>query len=111
VRIPQNRDGRLKELRGYIYLNNNEREADVRKMLFISQIQLIRFHQKKKDDEPKTNEASKADSLRRVADSARVARDTTRRGDQSGERRKLLPADKGTAIHRMDQLPAKPTRR
>jgi len=111
VRIPQNRDGRLKELRGYIYLNNNEREADVRKMLFISQIQLIRFHQKKKDDEPKTNEASKADSLRRVADSARVARDTTRRGDQSGERRKLLPADKGTAIHRMGQLPAKPTRR
>ena len=107
VRIPQNHEGRLKELCGYIYLNNNERGEDIRKMLFISQIQLIRFHQKKKDDEPKANEA---DGLRRVADSARVARDTTRRGDQSGERRRLLPTDKGTTIHRMDQLPAKSTR-
>lgn len=111
VRIPHNRDGKLKELRGYIYLNNNEREADVRKMLFISQIQLIRFHQKKKDDEPKPIEADKADSLRRAADAAKVAVDTTRRGNQPGEGRRLLPADKGTAVHRVDRQTLKSVRK
>ena len=110
VRIPQNREGRLKELRGFIYLNNNDRDADVRKMLFISQIQLIRFHTKNKEDEPKTQRENKTDSLRRATDSSRVAPDTTRRGTLPGKSRPILPADKGTAIHRVDKLPAKSAR-
>lgn len=111
VRIPQNREGRLKELRGYIYLNNNERDADIKKMLFVSQIQLIRFHQKSQKDETSNREENKTDSLRRTADSTRVAADTTRSGNQPGKRRELLPVDKGTAVHRVDKQPFKPARK
>lgn len=47
VRLPGNRENKLKELRGYIYLGNgSDLKEDVLKMMFISQLQLIRFHQR-----------------------------------------------------------------
>ncbi|MBQ9677918.1 MAG: DUF4296 domain-containing protein [Prevotella sp.] len=108
VRIPQNREGRLQELRGFIYLNNNEHDNEVRKMLFISQIQLIRFHQKEKKDEPRPNEENKADSLSRVTDSPRSGVDTTRRGTLQRDSGKILPPDRRTPFHRVDKQPLKP---
>jgi hypothetical protein len=107
VRIPQNREGTLKELRGFIYLGNNDRNAEVRKMLFISQIQLIRFHSKTISNESKNPEGHQADSLSGAGDATGHHPDTTRRGAVRRESGKILSPDKRTPIHRMDAQPLK----
>lgn len=105
VRIPQNREGTLKELRGFIYLNNNDRNTDVRKMLFISRIQLIRFHSKTIKDEPTTNGAGTADSLSRTPNTTRNNTDTIRRETLQRDSNRVLPIERRTAFHRMDKQP------
>jgi len=78
VRVPVYREGRLKEMKGFIYLGDGGDETDTRKMMFVSQIQLIRFHQKQSDNEPSTNGAQKKDSLQRAADFNGPAHDSLR---------------------------------
>jgi hypothetical protein len=59
IRIPANRESRLKEMRGFIYLSaGSNDDATVRRMMFISQMQLIKFHNKDVQ-----NETTKADSI------------------------------------------------
>jgi hypothetical protein len=111
IRIPENREGTLKELRGFIYLNNNDRANEVRKMLFISQIQLIRFHSKEKKDEPKPNDENKKDSLSGAADRPGNGTDSTSRGGQQRQGGRLLPSDKGAAVHRVDKQSFKTMRK
>ncbi len=111
VRVPQNREGTLKELRGFIYLNNNERNSDIRKMLFVSQIQLIRFHSKEKNNETKSSVATPADSLPGAPNAPRQNTDTVRRGPLQRDSGKVLPPRKGALLHRMDQQPLKVNRK
>ena len=77
VRIPANRDRQLRQLRGFIYLAAEEERTDQRKLMFISQMQLIRFHDKslKLSDENK-KDTVKADSLQRGADPRPSAADS-----------------------------------
>lgn len=105
IRIPQNRDGVLKELRGFIYLNNNDRNNDIRRMLFISQIQLIRFHSKPNKDDPTTRETMPADSLSRTLNTTGIGADTLRRGTLRRDSGKILPPEKRTPIHQVDKQP------
>ena len=78
IRIPANRENKLKDLRGYIYLGKGNGEEDnTRKMMFISQIQLIRFHNKETSNESR-KDSNKADSLQRGDDARRAAPDTIR---------------------------------
>ncbi len=111
VRVPQNREGTLKELRGFIYLSNNDRNSDIRKMLFISQIQLIRFHSKEKNNEAKSSVSTPADSLPGAPNASRNNTDTIRRGTLQRDSGKVLPLRKGTPFHRMDQQPLKVNRK
>ena len=111
VRVPQNREGTLKELRGFIYLNNNDRNNEARKMLFISQIQLIRFHTKEIKDETTTNGAAPADSLPGTPNATGNNIDTVRRGTPQRESEKVLPPETRTPIHRVDQQPLKVNRK
>lgn len=112
LRIPHYREGRLKELNGFIYLNNDLRgEGDVRKLMFISQIQLIRFHHKKNNDEPKNDAEDKADSLRRTPDASRNSADTTRRGNIPRKGSPVLPIKEGTPVHRVGNVELKPAKR
>ena len=63
VRVPANNDNKLKEMSGYIYLGRGGDELEsTRKMMFISQIQLIRFHQKEVKHEP-LKQPNQADSI------------------------------------------------
>lgn len=107
IRIPQNREGKLKELKGFIYLNNHDNNKDTRRMLFISQIQLIRFHDKATKDKPKTDGEIKKDSLSGTPDTRKDNTDTVRRGDSQREGKAVLPPDKGTPLHRVDNPPLK----
>ena len=113
VRIPAYREKKLKEMRGLIYLSDGGDDSNVRKMLFISQIQLIRFHDEKTsneyttDDEPST-EAPSQDSIQRGDDTRRPEPDTVRdriKGGQHGLR--PIPIDSRTVVHRMDSRPTR----
>jgi len=80
VRVPTVKDKKLKSMSGFIYLNaGNKEDANSRRMLFISQLQLIRFHSKEKKDE-KTSQANTTDSLERNNDARRPMPDSTRSG-------------------------------
>ena len=79
MHIPLNRTLKVKEMRGFIYLTNNQEDADMRRMLFISQIQFIRFHHKEIEDAHETarRDSLAPDSLQRAADTRRPTADTT----------------------------------
>ena len=112
LRIPHYQEGRLKELNGFIYLNNDlHEEGDIRKLMFISQIQLIRFHHKEEKDEPKNDTENKADSLRRTPDASGNSADTTRRGNIPRKGSPVLSAKEGTSVYRVGNVELKPAKR
>lgn len=110
LRVPAYRDKKLKDMRGFIYLNDGGDDSNTRKMLFISQIQLIRFHDntiKDDDDETpdteSTSEASTKDSVQR-GDDTRTPDADTLRGRVGGGRHGLrpIPIDTRSGVHRVD---------
>ena len=71
IRVPANRENKLKEMRGFIYLTGGVNDdVSVRRMMFISQLQLIRFHNKEVKNETK-KDGTETDSLQRVGDAGR----------------------------------------
>jgi len=113
VRIPANRKNKLTDMRGFIYLNDGNDDGNGRKMLFISQIQLIRFHDKTAENEEITNDESSTetpakDSIQRGDDTPGPKSDTLRRrvsGGQHGLR--PIPIDSRNGVHRMDAGPTR----
>ena len=92
VRVPANKEKKLKDLRGFIYLNSSANDdATTRKMMFISQIQFIRFHNKEKTNET-GNGKTAADSLSRTDPAERSASDSLRRGNFERLHGKPIPA-------------------
>jgi hypothetical protein len=64
IHVPANHEKKLKQLSGFIYLTSAGNEETTRKMMFINQIQLIRFHNKQISNEAKTDSIS-SDSIQR----------------------------------------------
>jgi hypothetical protein len=65
-------DLKVKELMGYFYLGEGHEKNTDLKLLFLTDIQLVRFHKQEKDGSPKpTTEAVKTDSVKTVPDSVR----------------------------------------
>ncbi len=103
LRVPSVPDKQLKELRGFIYLNDGNDPSDVRRMMFISQIQLIRFHQKSTDNHDNSSNASdKTDGVQRTDNSGRAKPDTIRRRVIERNSGKVLPVDHRAVPHRVD---------
>jgi len=110
IRVPANNKNKLKEFSGFIYLGDGGEKNDTRKLLFISQIQLIRFHNKtlKNADETVQEDSVQTDSVQRVDKSRRPMPDTLRRrivGGRPGG--PPLPPNRGIGPHRMDKGPVK----
>jgi len=103
IRIPANDKLLVKEMRGFIYLTDGGADNDVRKMLFASQMQLIRFHSKLlKDDAELKKDSLQADSLKRVDNPAGTKVDTARHrnlGRRVGD--KPLSTNLGNSKHRV----------
>ena len=91
VNIPANRERLLKEMQGYIYMGNGGENGDLRKMLFISQIQLIRFHNKNLKNEEKADSV-KTDSLQRADQSGGPKPDTLRNTGRGRLRGRIFSA-------------------
>ena len=92
VRVPAVKDKKLKDLRGFIFLNSNiNDDVTTRKMMFISQLQFIRFHNREKSNETGDNKA-KTDSVSRTNNAGRSVSDSLRRGNFERLHGKPLPA-------------------
>ena len=108
IRVPANNKKKLKEMSGFIYLNDGGDISETRKMMYISQLQLIRFHSKEilKADETAQKDSVQTDSLQRVGNPGGSVPDTLRRriirGRQGGT---PLPPSAGAGIHRVDARP------
>ena len=108
MRVPANREKKLKEMRGFIYLNDGGDISETRKMMYVSQLQLIRFHSKEilKADETAGKDSVQTDSLQRVSNPGGSVSDTLRRriiGRRQGGT--PLPPSAGAGIHRVDARP------
>lgn len=108
VRVPAYREKNLKSMRGFIYLSDGGDDSSTRKMIFVDQIQLIRFHDKtieddeNTDDEPKTETPPK-DSVQRAADAGGAGPDTLRSRTGGGRHGlRPIPIDTRNGVHRVD---------
>jgi len=111
LRIPYNRTLKVKELRGFVYLTDNNNDAtDMKKLMSVSQIQLIRFHNKEIQNAYKTTQRDTlaADSVQRSADSRRPVADTaSAQPVGQGLRSKTAPFRRGGATDRVASGPSR----
>ncbi len=117
VRVPANKKNKLKELKGFIYLNDGGDQSETRKIMYVSQIQLIRFHDKtltnadgtpKDKDDTAKKDSIQADSIKRADNARGKVPDTLRRRVLGGRPSNgILSAHQRAPIHRMDAGPAK----
>ena len=99
IRVPANRENKLREMRGFIYLGKgNDNEKNLRKLMFISQIQLIRFHNKEVQNET-TSQPAKTDSVQRSDNARRTEIDTVRARNIERIHSRPLPIGPGTVKH------------
>ena len=94
LRIPSNKTLKIKELRGFIYMPQVDEDMDARRLMFISQIQLIRFHNKEIQEQYENNvaaEAAKTDSLQRIDITRGPNQDSLRHNVETGLRSKSAP--------------------
>ncbi len=67
IRLPVNQEKRLKEMRGFIYLGTGAADdVTVRRMMFISDLQLIRFHNKEVKHETTKNDSLSTGRMSRI---------------------------------------------
>ena len=92
LRVPEDTLRRIKAVKGYLYLDGGPDKTTATRILFLNNVQLIRFHTK---DE--TYEAT-ADSIPRGADGRRLSADTLGGLSGAGPRDSLPPLDPGVAI-------------
>ena len=113
LRIPSNNTLKIKELRGFIYMPQVDDEMEARRLMFISQIQLIRFHNKVIQEQYESNvaaEVAKTDSLQRIDITRGPKQDTLRHIIGTGLRSKSAPFRKGgtsdgvaTGLHQIEK--------
>ena len=100
VFVPANREQKLKQMSGFIYLNASTDDEMTRKMMFISQMHLIRFHNKEMKNEAK-KDSVKTDSVQRSIDARGQVPDTTGGGTVRRSSFQSLSVTDGTGQHRM----------
>lgn len=105
LHIPAIREKKLKEMQGYIYIgkgNSDDNNDNTRKILFVSQMQLIRFHHKEVANETNKTDSVKTDSVQRGHNTRGPEPDSIRGGAMGRIRGKVFPASTGNVQHRMD---------
>lgn len=107
IRVPVNRDYRLKEMTGFVYLASDHKDRNVRRMMFINDLQLIRFHQRKEEQNDKPlsvepiKDETKKDSMLRIKDARPLSADTAGRNDTKRNHTRSIPVKQRIPIHGM----------
>lgn len=84
-------------VRGFFYLGGADDPSTTLRLLFVNNIQLIRFHSKNAEKQKKAN----TDSIQSAAVVERRFASSTGSGDTIGSGRKILPVTRGTSPNRM----------
>ena len=104
VMVPANREQKLQQMYGFIYLNASTDDETTLKMMFISQMHLIRFHNKEIKNEAK-KDTVKTDSIQRSVDARGPVPETAGGGIGGRSRLPSLSAGNGVGQHRMASGP------
>lgn len=92
-RIPANTNNDIKEIKGFVYLNRGSDESGTLKLMFIDNIQMIRFHQVKPMESAENVMLMKRDTVKTIGKDS-LSRDTV----------KLIPPmSKGMMKHRQQR--------
>lgn len=93
LRVPENTTNKVKAISGFIYLNRGTDESNTVKLLFINQIQLIRFHKKIAEEPADSITSTPVDTMTAVkADTHRMAvTDTVRKPLRHGDMKRMKP--------------------
>ena len=87
----------IKRIKGYFFVERGDEPPTTLRLLFINNVQLIRFHKEIKDNEENKTDSIQPDSIGRRLDTDSVGgRDTTR------HRHLMLQLDTGATPNRMD---------
>ena len=104
IRVPANHQQKLMEMYGFIYLGGGNTDETTRKMMFISQMQLIRFHNKESNNET-SKDSLQTDSIQRGVNPPRpMPVSAGNRIDGRGGNQPI-PAGARAIEHRMDARP------
>ncbi|MBQ8463765.1 MAG: DUF4296 domain-containing protein [Prevotella sp.] len=103
LRIPGH-DAELQSIRGYFFCGEGSERTTTTRLLFLSNIQFIRFHKKQVNNENEHKETPK-DSLSSDSVAGRNAADTLSPGNPGLGGRQMLSLDTGVTIHRMVNRP------
>lgn len=96
MRIPAH-DADIKSIKGFFYADGGAERSTTMRMMFLSNVQLIRFHKK----EEKHEERIQTDSLSHDTIPRRLMPEPDGDGDRIGEIDPILPVDRGMAEHRV----------
>ena len=99
LRVPEDTTRRMRAVKGFIYLDGANDASTSTRLLFLNNVQLIRFHTIDADKELAT------DSIPRGADAGRLTSDSVSRGDSIRGGNEVLPPDTGATVHRMVSRP------
>lgn len=98
LRIPTFENHAVKRMRGYFYLGGGNDRTTTTRLLFLDNIQLIRFHRER-------NEETKKDCIEPDSIGKRLTLDSVGSGDLERGGTEILPLDAGDAKHRMVRRP------
>ncbi len=110
IRPPHNRDGLLKSIDGFVYLNVDPQDGDAQRLMFINQLQLIRFHNKihKNEISADVSGANQSkDSVLRTNAADGTGDKPAGGGTEQRNSKQLLPINPRAAVNRVDAMPAK----
>ena len=96
LRIPAH-NAELEAIKGYFFVGEGTERTTTTRILFLSNIQFIRFHKEKKNED----ENIQKDSLPSDSTARRVVTDTLSHRDSVGGSQEMVPLDRRAGKHRM----------
>lgn len=66
LRVPANKDNDIKDIKGFVYLNRGSDESNTLKLMFIDNIQMVRFHPEKSMESAENVMTAKHDTIKIV---------------------------------------------
>ena len=95
LNFPEHAGKEIKQIRGFFYIDGGREETTVVRLLCLSNVQLIRFHNPKNDEQDEKNSSTLDSITRPLYIDSLGGRDTIRRG------KPYLPINNGTTPNRV----------
>ena len=99
LRVPEDTTRRMRAIKGFFYLDGGNDKTTSTRLLFLNNVQLIRFHTIDDDTE------QTMDSIPRGGEAGRLKPDSVSSGDSIRGGDEVLPSDTGAALHRVAPRP------